>query len=418
MARATLQPRLRRQALRIRRRNRGERNMAAAMAARKKRKRPKKRGRRKFRSRSRLSDEQILEAFRNPGHPVAFSAPGTVARFFGTTKRRATRLLQQVDSYVLHKEFKRPANYNPYYVYKRRELIQTDLIDMRDLRAANDNVSFLLLLIDVFSRKVWVYPLERKTAVAVEAALRAWLDGLKGKRKVKAISHDSGAEYLNAPVRKLLAERGIEQRIALGTSKACYAERANKTIQVLIYKWLSDRETTRYIDQLPKIVETYNNRGHRNLQFMTPEEADLPRNERYVRGLNMQRAGRVKRKKPKLEVGDTVRVKTESSKISSARRAYAEQYKGEYFTIVRVNKRLPIPLYYLRSMDTGEHIRGSFYESELSKVRGDVFKVEQVIKTRKRPGTRGKKRDLYVKWKWFSPDWNSWVREEDVVQVF
>jgi transposase InsO family protein len=403
------------------RRNRRERKAAAAAAAnrRRARRRPKKGRRRRFRSRQPLhTDEQILEAFRTAGHPVAFSAPGTVARFFGISKKRATRLLQQVDSYVLHKEFKRPANYNPYYVYKRRELIQTDLIDMRDLRAANDNVSFLLLLIDVFSRKVWVYPLERKTAVAVAAALRAWLDGLKGKRKVKAISHDSGAEYLNAPVRKLLAERGIEQRIALGTSKACYAERANKTIQVLIYKWLSDRETTRYIDQLPKIVETYNKRGHRSLQFMTPEEADRPRNETYVRGLNMQRAGRVKRKKPKLELGDTVRVKTESSKISSSRRAYAEQYKGEYFTIVRINRRLPIPLYYLKSLDTGELIRGSFYESELSKVRGDVFKVEQVIKTRKRPGTRGKKRDLYVKWKWFSPGWNSWVREEDVVQVF
>jgi transposase InsO family protein len=361
-----------------------------------------------------VTDREIIEAFRTPGHPIAFSAPGAVARYFNISQERARDVLQEIDSYVLHREYKRPAQYNPYYVYKRRELIQTDLIDMRDLRAANDNTSFLLLLIDVFSRKVWVSPLERKTAVEVERALRQWLDNLPGRRKVKTIMHDAGTEFTNARVRALLAERGIEQRIALGTSKASYAERANKTIQVLLYKWLSDRETTRYIDQLDNIVKSYNARGHRSLQFLSPREADKPKNEKYVRGLNMHRVAKVRRKEPTLQLGDLVRVKTDSSKISSARRAYAEQYRGEYFTIMRINKRLPIPMYTLKSLDTGEIIQGPFYASELSRTKGVVFKVEQVLRQRKRRG----KKEMYVKWAHFGPAWNEWIPEENITEVF
>ena len=318
-----------------------------------------------------------------------------------------------MDSYVLHKEYKKPAEYNPYYVYKRRDLIQADLIDVRNLKSANDGVSFILLMIDVFSRKVWLYPLRRKTAAEVGDAIRQWLDSLRG-RKVKVYMSDYGSEFKNATVKKLFAERGIEQRFAHGTSKASYAERANKSIQLLVFKWLTDQETTRYIDQLQNFAKSYNKRGHRSLQFMSPNQADKPSNERYVRGLNMSRTSKVRRKNPKYQLGDIVRIKTDASKISSSRRAYAEQYKGEYFVIVRINRTLPIPMYYLRSMDDQTMLEGGFYGSELSKTQGNVFKIEQVLRRRTRRG----KRELFVKWKYFGPQWNEWIPEENVVEVY
>ena len=384
----------------------------AAAEARARRQQARRRERNRER-RAAVDDETIIQAYRTPGHPIAFSAPGTVARYFGISPKKATQLLQQVDSYVLHKEYKKPSKYNPYYVYKRRDLIQADLIDLRDLKSANDGVSFILLMIDVFSRKVWLYPLRRKTAVEVRDAIKQWLDSLPG-RKVKVYMTDYGTEFKNAAVKKLFAERGIEQRFAHGTSKSCFAERANKTIQLLVYKWLSDQETTRYIDQLQNFAKTYNKRGHRSLQFMSPNQADKPSNERYVRGLNMSRTSKVQRKEPKYQLGDLVRIKTDSSKISSSRRAYAEQYKGEYFVIVHINRTLPIPMYYLKSLDDQNVLEGGFYGSELSKTQGNVFKIEQVLRRRTRRG----KRELLVKWKYFGPQWNEWIPEENVVEVY
>jgi len=56
-------------------------------------------------------DEQVKEAYTTPGHPIAFSAPSTVASYFGTSRNQARRILEHVDGYTLHRDFKRPRKY-------------------------------------------------------------------------------------------------------------------------------------------------------------------------------------------------------------------------------------------------------------------------------------------------------------------
>ena len=55
---------------------------------------------------------------------------------------------------------------------------------------------------------------------------------------------------------------------------AAVAERANKSLQVLIYKYPSAKETTRYLDELDRLTDSYNSRPHRSLKEMMPNEAD------------------------------------------------------------------------------------------------------------------------------------------------
>jgi Integrase core domain len=361
----------------------------------------------------RQSDEKIAEAYRTPGHPVAFSSPQTVADHFSITKERAKKILEGIDSYTLHREFKRPRVFNPYYVYKRREQAQGDLIDIRSLSKENDGTNHLLLLIDVFSRRVWVYPLKTKTGIECERNLRKWLASLS--KTPRQIIFDGGGEFFNAHVQNLLRSYRITLTLATGTSKAAYAERANKTLQVLIYKYLTDRETLRYIDVLDEIVNSYNNRGHRSLNFMTPLQADNPRNSPEVRRIFRERWDKIRKKAPKYKVGDVVRIKiSDPQKVHTSSRAYAEQFKGEYFHVIRINRRLPIPMYYLKSWDTDEIIDGAFYENELSLIRGDVFKIEKILKRRR----RGRNTQLLVRWKYFGPCWDKWINEQDVIETF
>ena len=360
-------------------------------------------------------EDRILEAYTTPGHPIAYSAPGRVARFFDITKSRAEGILQGNEAYTLHKEYHRPSQYNPVYCYRGiREIIQTDVIDIRSLSQHNDGVNYLALFIDCFSRRIWVYPMRRKTGVEMADVITRWLESLGLRRRVKVINSDSGTEYLNRSVAKVLKDWGIEHKIAVGTSKCSLAERCNRTLQILIYKYLSDNETFRYLDALDDLVRSYNQRAHRSLNNMTPLEADRIANELRVRAIHLHRYAKIKRKKPKYAVGDTVRVKTDPHGVSSGRRAYAEQFKGEFFTIERVNSALPRPMYYLRSLNTHDQIKGGFYGNELSKLQGEIYRVEKILRTRKRRG----KTEYLVRWKYFNDTHDSWEPAENITRVF
>lgn len=357
---------------------------------------------------------KIIRAYRTVGHPIAFSAPGRVAKHFEISRAQAKSVLQEIDSYTTHKEYKRPRQFNPYYIYEPT-FFQSDLMEVRPFAKYNNGIHYLCLIICVFSRKIWVYPMKNKSAASMRAVLELWLDNLPLHVRVKTYMTDRGREYVNASVSSLLANRRIEHRLASGTSKCAYAERAQKSFQILLYKYLSDNETMRYIDILDALTQTYNTREHRGLKGMSPNEAFRKENKTRVRGIHMERYSKVKRRRPKLKVGDIVRVKSfSSSKVATSKRSYVQQFKAEYFIITKVNTDLAIPMYEIKSLDNDENIIGQFYESELSKVKPDAFKVERVIRWKgKKPNRRA-----FVKWLHFGPQHNSWIAERDIVEEY
>ena len=367
-------------------------------------------------------EEEVKRAYRTPGHPTAYSAPKQVYEYFDKKipYQRVREILDHLDVYSLHREYKQPKVYNPYYSYQRRTDFQMDLIDIASLKRTNRGVTFLLVIIDVFSRKIWVVPLKRKTGTEVKEALSAWIAGLEAEAEDATLSpsmrvlHDSGREFLNQHVKQLFAQKGIRQNYTTNIHKAAIAERVNKSLQILIYKYLTDAGETRYLAALPELVSTYNSRKHRSLGKFSPNEADLKENEEEVRNIHKERYDKInaKRKaKAKYKVGDRVRVKTLSSSISSSRRAYVQQFHGEMYEIVEVKTRMPIPMYTLKSLDKGDVIEGGFYGNEITPVRGDLFKIEKILRRR----GRGRNRQLLVRWKHFGPHWDSWINESDIV---
>ena len=372
---------------------------------------------------------RIAKLYKQPGHPIAFSSPKTVYDYFRgrVPLSKIKKALEHVDSYTLHREYKRPKVHNPYYTYNRRRQFQADLIDISGLKRANDNVTFLLVVIDIFSRKIWVMPLKRKTGKETASALRAWFENALADEEEddrRSFLTDSGKEFLNAEVRSLMREKGVRMYQAKNVNKAAIVERVNKSLQILIYKYLTDSGEARYLDVLPRLVSGYNNRKHSTLNNFTPNEADLERNEIRTRAIHTNRYAnilmksrkkrgkrpRTKRKESRFAVGDRVRIKTLAKAPSSARRSYLQQFHGEYFEIERVDLRMPVTMYWLRSMNTEELIEGGFYANEMTHVRGDIFKIDEIIRTR----GRGAKREYFVRWKHFSPRWNSWVKADDV----
>ena len=78
-----------------------------------------------------------------------YVTPKSIASFGGLTKqyqkykqrtsmRTIKKGLQGVTSYSLHRERKQPRKRNPFFILKRRQQIQIDLLDISALASFND----------------------------------------------------------------------------------------------------------------------------------------------------------------------------------------------------------------------------------------------------------------------------------------
>ena len=86
------------------------------------------------------------------------------------TERNVERWLSTQDAYTLHKPVRRHFKRRCVVVGCPNQQWQADLVDMSRLKAANDGTTFLLTVIDVFSKRALCVPLKSKSAASLVAA--------------------------------------------------------------------------------------------------------------------------------------------------------------------------------------------------------------------------------------------------------
>ena len=362
--------------------------------------------------------ERIKRLYVQPGNPTAFAGITNVSRFHRNYPSSKTRqILSEVNSYTLHRQFKRMKYRNPYYVTKRRDVFQADLVDIQQLAEWNDGVTFLLLVIDTFTKYVWIRPVKSKRAAETAVAAANIFDTILANPQDKLCNlfeTDEGREFTGREFQEMLRRYGVRHNIPTSELKCMIAERAVQSFERIIYQSLTEFQTRRYIDRLQLLAVTYNGRYHRMIK-MSPRRADLPENEDQVSSTHRERFAKLLDTNVpiRFKVGDKVRVKTDFQ--DHFRRGYNQQWSLTLYEVIGINTRMPIPMYKLRNLDTEEDVAGSFYSNELQKVANDgVYQVERVIRRQVRNGVP----HLFVKWIGFSNRHNSWVRETDVVQRF
>ena len=355
------------------------------------------------------SDETILRLYRQPGHPTAFSGVNAIAKFHNISQKRARAVLDQSETYQTHREYHRPAHFNPFYIRSRRAFAQGDLVEVQLLKRFNGGIRYLFVILDAFTRFMWCYPLKNKEGASVLAVLRRWLDE-DGADHFATMTVDGGLEFFNARVKSFLAQRHIRLELADFYSKAAIVERANKSLQSLLYKYMTENSTKRYIDALPALVTTYNQRPHRTLKGMSPAEADLPENEAAVLAIHAKRYADVPKGTVRFKVNDVVRVKKQAKPLTPASRSYNPQFNDEYYYIYAISSHLARPLYKLKTTASSELIQGGFYANEITLVGGDTWKIEKIL----RRVRRGRRRLALVRWQGFSEQWDSWIPEGDI----
>lgn len=363
-----------------------------------------------------MNSEELKKLWKTGEHVGSFSGANTFNRSLEHGRRNLIK--QEVFPHLLtYQKFrvaKRPKVYNPYFVYQLRTIIQSDLIFMdqpKDMINENNGFKYILIVQDIFSRKIWTQALKTKKALEVKEKLNDILEQMSPFRKEARFIIDRGTEYLNESVKKVLRKFSLSITHP-SDGHAAHVERANLSLQRILFQYMNEQSTRKWVDFLDRAVKNMNNRYHRIIK-MSPEEAENPDMQNKVNeamAIYQQKAFGEKRKRNKktFKVGDMVRIQRYKNVFN---RGYQPTFTDEVFKISKVLDHLPITMYALTEWDGGK-IEGNFYPEELTLVKGNIFKVEKIIKKMKKKGVPS----AFVKWEGFDKKYNSWIPLTDLVE--
>ena len=351
--------------------------------------------------------EALLDTrYKTPSVPGSYQGPRKVylsAKRDGinTSQQQIVNNLQKEESYTLNRAVVRKFPRNRVIVAGRDEQWGADLADFALLSMKNDGYKYALLMIDVFSRFVWVRTLKTKYAKELVKAMDSIF---KEGRQPKTLRTDGGREFNNSLVKTYLNKKKIHHFSTHNETQANYAERAIKTIKSKLYRYMVSNNTLRYINVLQDMVKSYNSTVHRSLG--RPPSEVYKSNEGEVRLEQYLLLSKKKHplQKFKFNTGDKVRTTLTSEKFD---REYGQRWTGEVFVVVNRRRRRGIPIYKVEDWN-GEVLEGTFYQNQLQKVNvtdQDLFKIEKILKRRRRNG----KDQAFVKWLRWPKKFSSWI---------
>lgn len=365
-------------------------------------------------------NEIVEAAYTNPAHPGSFSGSDKLHHALkerGIGKSRIEKWLSGHDDYTLHR---RPTRHFPRARVKVGGIDSqwdADLADMQTYASSNDGYKFILIAIDILSRYLWTRALKSKKGIDVKSAFR----DIFSHRKPRTIRTDKGQEFNANVVQKYFLEEGVHHFQTQNEVKASFAERVIKTLKMRLSRYFSLKQNNRWIDVLQDFTDSYNATYHRSIK-RTPRSVtkdnevevwqiqyDLPKPRKREK-----KAQKPKSRSPfKYKIGDFVRI---SHLRNLFDREYDERWSGEVFKISKRFVKQGFPMYRLDDI-LGDVIKGSFYQIELQKVLFDPegsFKVEKILKTRKR---KGHVPESFVRWLHWPKKFDSWVPTSEVRHI-
>ena len=355
-------------------------------------------------------EQDLKENYTKPGHPIAYSGIQQIYSYYNgkIPVKKIQEFLSGNESYTLHREFHKQKR-NTSFTHFKRYQFQMDLVEIQEHAKYNDNTRYLLNVIDTFTRYAFVRPLKDKKATSVLEEFKSILQ--EAIQKPYMIVMDKGTEFNNNLFYAFCRDNNIKLVTPQANIHAAYIERFNRTLQNIIYKYMTENETNRFVDVLQALVASYNKRKHRIINMSPYEAENNPENHLKINLLQAKTESYIKKQPLKFKIGTYVRIAKQKGKFS---RSYQEQTAQEIFKIYKIDTTKKIPLYHIETYNGDEQILGGFYSFELTPVSTNIFRVEKILKKRTVQGIR----QLFVKWKGFDAKYNSWINETDIEQIF
>jgi len=197
--------------------------------------------------------DYLKKIYYDPEHPGSF---GGVDKLYKAVrqdgkyvlgKAKIRKWLETQETFGLHRQiirkFRRRKVIAPFIDYQW----DADTAVMKSFAKDNQGYACFILAIDVFSRFVHTFPLRSTSGQETASALETFF---RSGRKPFKLRTDKGTEYRNRDVQRLLKREKVDHFFTQNEHKSSYAERAIKTINSKLSRYMSRRQTHRWIDVL------------------------------------------------------------------------------------------------------------------------------------------------------------------------
>jgi transposase InsO family protein len=194
-----------------------------------------------------LWEKYLQKIYYDPSNAASFAGPEKLYAFakrdgkYKLSKYKIRKWLQNKDFYSMQRPIIRPKNRTRIIVAGFDDQWSVDLMDMVKFNKYNDGYSYVLVVIDIFSKYVWLRKLKDKKGDSVAFALK---DIIKGGRKPIRIRTNKGQEFRSKSVQRLFKSTGIRHFYALNEVKVAVSERVIKTLKKKIYRYLRTNKRT------------------------------------------------------------------------------------------------------------------------------------------------------------------------------
>lgn len=301
----------------------------------------------------------------------------------------------------LHRSARRNFPRRKYVMRGLNDTFQADLVEMIPYANQNRGFRYILMVLDVFSKRGWAKELKNKTGEEVTKAMSDIFN--KNPDHIPRNLHtDQGKEFYNHHFQKLMQKHGINHYSTFSKMKASIVERFNRTIMNKIWQQFSLQGSHKWLNHLQPTIDMYNSSIHRTIK-MRPIDVNAENQNRLLSTVYKENQMIEAKKKNKFKCGDYVRI---SKYKTIFEKGYTPNWSTEIFQVTKILPTEPVT-YFLKDSDE-KPIKGCFYEYELLKAQNhEVYLVEKVVR---RKGDK-----LFVKWLGFDSTHNSWINSTDFV---
>jgi hypothetical protein len=281
--------------------------------------------------------------------------------------------------------------------FEPNEIWSVDLVDMSNISEDNDDIKFLLNIVDLYSRYAYSFPLKSKKAMAI-------LDAFKSLKELpKNIWVDQGSEFYNRDFKKFCKDNNINLYHTYSGLKSVYVERFNRTLKEMMYKYFTEHNTDYYLDVLDDFIKTYNNTVHSRIKVKPVDAYTGRKKPNSVLKL-------YNKVPPKYKVGDYVRISRVKKTFEIG---YTARWSKEVFEISKIDSSSYPYMSDLKDLKD-ESITGKFYEYEMQPTQlKDFAVVEKILQTKT---VKGKKMYL-VKYDGYDNKFNEWLNQSQLDKI-
>ena len=241
-----------------------------------------------------------------------------------------------------------------------QEIFMADLIEYPKFKILNRGYVYILLLIDCFTKQIFVSPMKKKdqfnSATAFESIFKE-MDEFP-----KNLITDGGKEFFNSEVEKVFQNYGINHyKTPTRTKwKASMAERAIRTIKNRLQKYFHQTGKNIWITAINQVVKNYNSTPHSSHGLSPLDVSDENRDTVYKKLYPNKNLTTI----CKLNKGDKVRILKEKREFE---KAYTQKWSDEIYTIDNVHQSGGVCWYKLEDHKR-ERLKGIWYYYQLNLV--------------------------------------------------